>query len=238
MHDGIKASSENSGTHFGGFSSLSLCFCPACMKAARAAGVNAQAARKLVINELNRSFEKATSASDIDSFARSEAEFLRQGPNAFDALPDLRAYLEWRRSPVLSLLEEVRDAVLPDTKVLFLSLSSPDAGWLFGVDIEEIGKRCEGMIVCCYDSTADMVRTNISETAAILSKSGKSAKTTQSENTELHAGFRLFYPEISSAPELKSRVSAALKGGADGLVFYNYGLIPKPRLGWIKESLN
>jgi hypothetical protein len=54
----------------------------------------------------------------------------------------------------------------------------------------------------------------------------------------LAAGFRVFYPEIRSAEDLKARAIAAISAGADGINFYNYGLIPAARLDWVKAAVD
>ncbi len=45
-------------------------------------------------------------------------------------------------------------------------------------------------------------------------------------------------PHLSpSAENLKAKVRTAWQAGADGLYFYNYGLMPLRSLGWLKEAL-
>jgi hypothetical protein len=51
----------------------------------------------------------------------------------------------------------------------------------------------------------------------------------------LGTGFRLFVPEMSSPGTLMAKVAPALRGKIDG--FYDYGLVPAARLGWIPAAL-
>ena len=53
----------------------------------------------------------------------------------------------------------------------------------------------------------------------------------------LGAGFRLFNGEVGGADGLTTRVDACVEAGANGLNFYNYGLIPAPRLDWIRAAV-
>jgi hypothetical protein len=48
----------------------------------------------------------------------------------------------------------------------------------------------------------------------------------------LGTGFRVYYPEVD--PQRLAALSvAALEAGAEGVNFYNYGLIPATRLDWV-----
>jgi hypothetical protein len=51
-------------------------------------------------------------------------------------------------------------------------------------------------------------------------------------------GLRVFYPEVSGPAVLAARAKAAVDAGADGVNFYNYGLIPAKRLDWVKAAVN
>ena len=45
-------------------------------------------------------------------------------------------------------------------------------------------------------------------------------------------------PETPGAAELVARASAAVEASADGVNFYNYGLIPEPRLAWVRSAVD
>ncbi len=53
----------------------------------------------------------------------------------------------------------------------------------------------------------------------------------------LGAGFRVFFPEMANAEQLALRSRAARAGGADGINYYNYGLIPRKRLDWVGAAV-
>jgi hypothetical protein len=52
----------------------------------------------------------------------------------------------------------------------------------------------------------------------------------------LRAGLRLFHPEVASAEDVAARAVAAMRAGAQGINFYNYGLVPAARLDWVRAA--
>ncbi len=123
-------------------------------------------------------------------------------------------------APVTSLVAELREATHPDTSVVMLDIRD---GWLGGCDLAAIAAACDGAVLCAYDMTPDEV--------ADLGRAGRAAV---GPDKFLGLGFRLFYPEMTGRGDLQARVGAALSAGADGLNFYNYGLVPAARLDWIR----
>ncbi len=196
---------------------LSLCFCEHCMERARASGVDARGARDAVRRLLEDILQRDVPVPDPGFAAR--------GIDAFADEPSLRAFLAWRFEPVTELCRRIRASAKPSTAIYFLSLVTQRA-WLQGIDVGAIGKVCDGLVVCAYDSPPEQVFTDIGEAARRLPA-----------RAHLSAGFRVFYPETKGADDLREKVRAAARAGAKGLNFYNYGLIPRPRLTWIRESV-
>jgi hypothetical protein len=196
---------------------LSLCFCDHCMARAGRAGVPMQEAKQTVAGFIAEMCEREIPAKQFPDFPAA-------GIDAFRAWPALHAMLHWRTEPVISLIKEIRDQADPATKIVLIDLKD---GWLGGVDLEAVGKVCDGAILCCYFMPP-------AETAALM-KSGRAAL---GPNKYLGAGFRVFYPEVTSADDLAARARAAVEGGADGINFYNYGLIPAKRLDWVRAAVD
>jgi hypothetical protein len=71
------------------------------------------------------------------------------------------------------------------------------------------------------------------EQVSDLMKAGRAAL---GPDKYLGAGYRVFYPEVHSGDELAARAKAAIEAGADGINFYNYGLIPEKRLDWVRQG--
>ena len=196
---------------------LSLCFCGDCMKKAREQGVDAEGARDAVRRLLDAVLERAVPAPDPG--------FVAKGINAFSAQPALRSFLAWRFTPVTELCRALRASAEPSAAVYFLSLVTQRA-WLQGIDVEAIGRVCDGLVVCVYNSPPALVSRDIAEASRLVPS-----------DKHLSAGFQVFHPETKGPEDLQSKVQEAVRAGARGLNFYNYGLIPRARLAWIKGSV-
>ena len=155
---------------------------------------------------------------------RQFPDFPAAGIDAFRAHPELHTFLAWRTEPVTSLIGEIKAAADPATRIVLIDLKD---GWLGGVDLEAAGKLCDGAILCCYDMTPEAVGDVIRTGRAMLGP-GKF----------LGLGLRVFYPEVDGPAILSARAKAAVEAGADGVNFYNYGLIPAKRLDWVKEAVD
>ncbi|MBB4122606.1 hypothetical protein [Martelella radicis] len=196
---------------------LSLCFCDHCMARGKLAGVPMDEARETV-----RGFIAEMCAREVPE--RQFPNFPDAGNDAFNAYPALRAFLEWRTEPVTSLIKEIRAAADPASKIVLIDLAD---GWKGGVDLAAVGKVCDGAILCCYFMEPEKV--------AELMQSGRAAL---GPEKYLGAGYRVFYPEVTSAEALADRARAAVEAGADGINFYNYGLIPEKRLDWVRQAVD
>ncbi|TBZ24717.1 hypothetical protein [Rhizobium leguminosarum] len=155
---------------------------------------------------------------------RQFPDFPAAGIDAFRDHPELHAYLTWRSESVTGLIGEIKAAADPATRIVLIDLKD---GWLGGVDLAAVGKFCDGAILCCYDMEPDAVGDVIRTGRAAIGP-GKF----------LGVGLRVFYPEVSGPAVLAARAKAAVDAGADGVNFYNYGLIPAKRLDWVKTAID
>ncbi|MGI6854712.1 hypothetical protein [Mesorhizobium sp. 1B3] len=195
---------------------LSLCFCPSCLARSTEAGVDGEAARKLVRQWIAESCERAVPARRFPDFPAS-------GLDTFAPWPELHAYLLWRFEPVTSLVDEIRAATDPATQVVIIDLKD---GWLGGCDLAALGKVCDGAILCAYDMSPEGVTDLLTAGRAALGP-----------DKFLGTGYRLFYPEMPDAGALAAKVKPALEAGV-GINFYNYGLVPAARLDWVRQALD
>ncbi|MFC2249078.1 hypothetical protein ACETRX_05595 [Labrys portucalensis] len=195
---------------------LSLCFCEHCLARASRAGVDGRAASETV-----RRFIADLCEREIPE--RQFPDFPAAGIDAFKPWRDLHAFLAWRSEPVTSLIREIRQKADPATKLVLIDLKD---GWLGGVDHAAVGEICDGLILCCYDMTP-------AEIGEVLAAGRKALP----PGKFLGAGFRVFYPENRGAADLVARVEAAVAAGAEGINFYNYGLIPAKRLDWVRAAV-
>jgi len=196
---------------------LSLCFCDHCAARAAKAGVPAEGARRTVARFIAELCERDIPECQFPDFPAA-------GIDAFRDHPDLHAYLAWRSEPVTSLIGEIKAAADPTSRIVLIDLKD---GWLGGVDLSAVGKLCDGAILCCYDMTPDAVGDVI--------RAGRAALGSEKF---LGVGLRVFYPEVGEAAVLAARAKAAVDAGANGVNFYNYGLIPAKRLDWVKAAVD
>lgn len=196
---------------------LSLCFCDACLARAAKAGVDGGRAREAVKRWIAEACEREIPSPRWPDFPAC-------GLDAFKAHPEVWDYLMWRFEPVTSLVEEIRARADAATKIYLIDLKD---GWLGGCDLVKIGAVCDGAILCAYWTPPAAVAALIEESRRALGP-----------DKYLGVGLRLFYPETPDAAALTARVLAARRASADGVNFYNYGLIPEARLAWVRSAVD
>jgi len=194
---------------------MSLCFCDACLKRAKKAGADGEAARRIVKEWIVEACERAAPKPRFPDFPASGVETFRPFAAVYE-------YLLWRTEPVTSLIAEIKARAHASSRVVLI-----DEGSVGGCDLNAIGKICDGAILCVYGLGAD-------EGAAVIKEGRKKL----GPNKFLSAGFRLFDGEAGGAEGLTARVNACVEAGANALNFYNYGLIPAPRLDWIRAAVS
>jgi len=187
---------------------MGLCFCPACIARAKQSGIDGEAARTLVRDLL------------IEAAARPEP-LLDKAEPAISA--NIQAYAALREETVTSLIQEAKAAAHGDSKVHVIDDLAPK---LTGQNLSATARASDGALVCAYDMEPSAVSASVS-----------AARKSVGADRQLGAGFRVFVPEIGGAAGLAARVGAAVRAGADGLNFYNYGLIPAARLDWIGAAV-
>lgn len=194
---------------------LGVCFCDHCLARAGSAGIPAEVARETVRDLLDAAFAREVPAARFPDFPEA-------GLAAFDTLPELAAYLAWRPEPVATLVAEIRAATDPATRVLLIDA---DGTWAGGVDLGRVAPGCDGVLACVYTEPPDRI-------GAVLARMRQAI----GPDRTLIAGFQLFHPNVADAADLSRRVAAAAPF-ADGFNFYNLGLVPAARLGWIGQAL-
>ena len=194
---------------------LSLCFCPACLARAAKAGVDGEKARTQVRHWIVETCERPVPAPRWPDFPAA-------GLDVFRPFPAVDAFVRWRFEPVTSLLAELRDAADPASRLVLIDLKD---GWLGGCDVAAAAEALDGVMLCGYDMEPDAVFSLLAD-----------GRATVGPDKILGTGFRVFYPEMTGPADLAARAAAARRAGVDSINFYNYGLIPKARLGWVAEA--
>jgi hypothetical protein len=191
---------------------LGLCFCRSC-------------------------FERSKGIVDlvpIQRYTRKTLEDLFADPPSAPALnspsdlpQDLFApFLAWRKDVVVSLAQELQEAVSQSATVLRpLASFDPMAREMVGLDVARVAAITGGVLMPGYVKDGDALKgplTAIQELAR-----GK----------QVIVGFQVGLPESGGKTEFLSRMAAARDMGVADFNFYNYGFIPLENLQWISEGV-
>jgi hypothetical protein len=194
---------------------LSLCFCEHCHRRAAAANINGQAAQRTVRRWIEETSNRAVPLARWPNFVAA-------GPDAFADVPEVQAYVMQRFDTVTSLVADIRDAADPSSQILVIDISD---GWLSGHRLDALSQAADGIILCVYDRRPEEVASSVAL-----------ARQRIGPDRFLGAGMRVFYPEMKSADDVTKRAVAAAQSGSQEINFYNYGLIPAPRLDWVRAA--
>jgi hypothetical protein len=194
---------------------LGLCFCDHCRAAAQAEGIPFEEARRETAVLLDEAF-----ARELPGPPRSG--FPERGPDAFADLPALHAFLRWRPRQVSAFLAELKAACASPTRLLLIDW---EGSWVGGIDLGTALPQVDGLLFCAYVQRPERI-------AALL----KDLRQRLRPDQTFAVGLQLFHPNVAGKADLIARVGAT-HGLADGLNFYNLGLVPPARLGWIAAAL-
>lgn len=197
---------------------LSLCFCRSCMQAGNAAGIDMTAVQEYVK-------EQICECLNSDRKEIQSCRFSSEGLSFFKDNPEMLAYLKQRSRTVTSLMAEARKHV-HHSQLYFLSLLTNLDSWLFGVDLVEISKFCDGVVICSYDCDEEKAAGDVYTSRGVFNP-----------GTKIITGMRAFYPEYANGDQFVSKVQSVLNESRDGFIFYNYGLIPKKQLEWVARAM-
>ena len=193
---------------------LGLCFCSSCMERATYHKVAIEEIQKYTRTTLERYFENP------EAFAETLAS-----PTAFPS--DLfDPFLEWRRTSVLSLAEDMMNGIYPmKTRLRPIVSLDPAAQQMAGVDPGAVAAVTGGILTTGYVKDGTALRDPLT---AMQTKIGQN---------KLTVGFQVGLPESGGKEEFASRMKTARELGITSFNFYNYGMIPLSHLEWVKESL-
>ena len=193
----------------GGRFLFSLCFCDACEREATATRIDIQAVRSRALAQIERVFK---SGLPIEA---SPEELI-------DADPDLQSFARFRDNTVTTLIREVVHAAGKPVRILAMGDRHTSA-----LDLNPVAELVDAVEILCYTSDRDRIRKMI-ERAAI---------DTGSPN-RVGVGLQAYPPASPSPQTLRTSVQTVRKAGVDRISFYNYGIMPKQNLDWIRQSLN
>lgn len=198
---------------------LGLCFCNYCAAAARVHGdLDVERARSAAATHLDRV---------LAGGPPSTAPLTRE--NLADVAVDLAGMVAPRTDLVTSLVEEVAAAVAGEGASLgYIDLtgavlgyadgmptgpSAPESAWRFGIDPAAVAAHAE-YLTLAYAQQPARVATDVAAYRKLIGSS-----------RPLRVVLRPGAPDTHDDAQLRAKAGAATAAGADGLDFYQYGLL-------------
>lgn len=188
---------------------ISLCFCPACTDAAGRSGVDVAALKAALKTILDGAFREAPDRPKGHPQSVAEVE---------DRFPELKKFEAWRRTFLASLIHEVKSEALDGTDCRLLLQSGYDAELASGVD---------GFACGAYQKTP----------LATLAIAREAKRDAVGWNGLLQCFVQLGMGVPRSERQLRELVEAVVKGGCNGINFYNRSEAPPKMLDWLKNVL-
>jgi hypothetical protein len=199
---------------------LGLCFCPHCLKGAKAAGIDVGGLRAQIRNDVESWLAEPFDIPDDMAEAFWAADTRCRGA--------LNAFLIWRCDVVTSLVSEIKGAIRKDAAFAIIpSVARPTAGcWYEGTDLAALAKTAGIIEACFYEPSAERVRVDAWD-----------VKRRVDGRARLRGILRPAHPDLKSRGEVVAAVEALRDTGITDVAFYNYGHVRKASLGWIGDAL-
>jgi len=199
---------------------LALCFAPACIAGAKAAGIDAERLAADVRHRVEHFLADPRQMPDSFAYEWMMADLIVD--------PEWGAFLRWRCDVVTSLVAEIRDALPKQTELAVIpTVQRPTAGcWLEGSDLAGLAKAADALEVPAYQANVAEVW---HDTADVRRRAGDDAR--------LHLILRPTHPDLGDGAETAAAAAALKEFGAEGLAFYNYGHFPLSGMERIREAL-
>lgn len=198
---------------------LALCFCPHCMRAAAAEGIDLPSLRKRVASHV----DLLLGAQQETPAAVGAGWFLHD--MATDT--DLSALIRLRMATVTRLVERIR-AALPRGPTLHVipSVQQPiGLCWIEGSDIAALAKAADGIEPCLYGPPQQAA----AELAEVRHRAGPDAS--------IRAVLRPGFPDHPQEGSFNSAVKTLAQAGLRDFAFYNYGHMRTANLEWIGRAI-
>lgn len=127
----------------------------------------------------------------------------------------LHPYLAGREETTLALMAELREAC--KARLVFMHYLNR---WTGGYQLGDIARHFDAIMLLCY-GTPKETKLSIKRT----------------HGAQLHVGFQAYPPVTTDARTLAEQVRTARRLGVNDMNFYNYGIMPRRNLSWIKAAL-
>jgi hypothetical protein len=188
---------------------FSLCFCPHCHARGHARGLDVDRLRLAVQQTLDRFCEEAVPSSP-------------PLPEYVAGQPELDAFLSVRADTVSGFTRTITEAVAAPVYYYFMGDYH-----IAGMRYSELAGIADRVVILAYTPSPDQVGRQITD----LRKGGVSPD-------RLIVGFQAYPSGSPDAGTLERTVRAAREHNVAGYCFYNYGIMPRKNLGWVKAAVN
>jgi hypothetical protein len=194
---------------------LSLCFCPACLLVAKRSRINAGAVGKAVKLWLNEYFEgKHRSLGPIESGVSS--------------IPGLAEYLDMRFNVLADGFKEVAELLHAEKKKVISIVMGQECrlDYLTGVDLQRVAKDADAIDIPFYNRHSR-------EAAGIVRTIRKAA----GRDINVYFAVRPGHPDAEDVNGVIRMTNSILTGGGKGISYYNFGLLEKFHLDWVRRAI-
>ena len=183
-----------------------LSFSPGCADRARERGIDAEALEGWVRGRLDEVFRTGRPLEgDLAEFAAGH--------------PELQAFQALREDLVISLVEEIREAA--GVEVSFLLMGDR---WGAGIDAARMAATADLVEILAYVDSAEKVTRRL-----------EALRPAVPDMSRLVVGLQAYYPCAVDAGGLAAQVEAARREGVEQFSYYNYGIMPRPNLEWLRR---
>jgi hypothetical protein len=188
----------------------SLSFSAGCMAKAADRGIDAQGLRRWVRDQLDGVFASGCALEgDVEMYVGEHAE--------------LAAFQGLREDLVASLVAQIKAAAgAAEAEVAFMLMGDR---WVSAVDREKIARHADFLETLAYTNSPESARQQVMGLLPVVPPE------------RLVVGLQAYPPAASSAESLGQVAGAVQECGVRQLSFYNYGIMPRPNLDWIRSYI-
>lgn len=216
---------------------LGLCFCDACLAAARQRDVDGTRVQNHVRDRVSATFASQDNETWETDVVEPELRAACDG--------ELGRYLDVRRDVVTSLVRLVTEAIhaeSPRTRVIFLDPSGATLGyatgrpasdalatsiaWRDGVDLGAVAEASDGLGALAYLANPERFEREVTAYLDLV-PAGR----------QLEVVLRPMVPDVDSPAALAAKIATLRRLGVADIAFYHYGFMRLESLDWIARAL-
>jgi hypothetical protein len=193
---------------------VSVCFCEACLAAAKRHGVNGAAVAESTREWLTQYFDgKHRDTCKIEAGIASVA--------------GLADYLEMRFSVLENCLREATGPLRESKKkVIYLIGSDQQLDHAGGIDLRRLAKHADAVEYMFYARPPE-------DAPAVV----RNVRNAVGPGVPVYLILRPGYPDAEDAATVARLTRAALAAGAEGVSYYNFGLIERSHMEWVRDAI-